>query len=760
MGTHALVGGVLNVFDQPSDSGGSGLPPSGSQGPPPDPNLLIAVDSDVTFSTRDYGGRTSYVAHHGKLGQYFRLGVEEYHVAVHFDGRRSLGEIHEQISNDGVQWSVEDVARFASELVKQKIASAHQAATEPKPDETDSGSADSDVNGNGAIDPAAPPNKPSRLQKAMQLLSLTVSQRFPLMDGHVIAQKCDRVVGPAFSRVGRLVWIVLVGSGMLVVLKHHDEFAIEIRRLFDPGIWVFLLLFWCLAKVLHEIGHAVCAYRNGVRIGKTGVMFFLLAPLAYVDVTDAWKLPKRLQRVQIALAGVYLELAVASIAAWAWWLLPIGTPRHFAAQIFLVAGPATLLVNANPLLRLDGYYVLSDLLEIPNLRMHGRAQLGQRIEWVLFGLPVGTPRMFGWRRPAATFHAICSVVFQFFWMSGLVVAVAMWARGLGIVLACFALLLWAILPLGRWIYKIWTLQPGQGFGLNLYRRRLIGYSLIIVTVLQHVSFSSSPFDRRVSVVVRFQDEQVARASADAFVTAVHVQRGDRVKSGMLLVELSQPELIVQRDQKADDILLAQQRAVQFRRRGELSRTAAEMENAESLQRQLVELNEQIAGLRVTAIRDGVITSTDPRRLLGNYAKRGQELVRVSDPREKELLAVVGREDMATYQAAVKSSSLSSVRLRGGQTFYASPAMLLPRAIEALPHPALAASVGGPVAVEPSTNPDREMQMIQPHAQSETPLDAVTSLMVHSGQVGTMTISDDRSLLTRIYDDMVASATPQ
>ncbi|MGB7344733.1 MAG: biotin/lipoyl-binding protein [Pirellulaceae bacterium] len=723
------------------------LPPSPESAAPvaESTNVYVSIGPDVTFSTRQYGDRTSYVAHHGQLGQYFRLGVEEYHVATLLDGSRTVSDVHRQITADGLDWAVEDVAKFTAELVRQKICIALADASEAESNRDDA----------NASAPRQPPVPWTH--KLTKALSLAVSQRFPLMDGQFVAKHADRVLGLAFTRFGFALWVVLVGSGLMVVFGHDDQFAHEIRRLFDPGIWVFLLVFWVLAKILHEAGHAVCAYRHQVKIGNTGIMFFLFAPLAYIDVTDAWKLRSRISRVQIALAGVYLELAVAAIAAWAWWFLPDGTARHFAAQIFLVAGPASLLVNANPLLRLDGYYVLSDLLEIPNLRMHGRAQLVQRIERILFSVPKIPARLHGWRRPVATLHALCSVVFQFFWMTGLVVAVSMWAKGLGLLIAGAACLLWALLPLARWIAKIWKLESGGRFGLNLYRRRMLGYVLVLITLGQQLSFSSSPLDRRVPVVVCFQNEQIARASADAFVESVYVQRGDRVRPGMLLLELSHPELMLQRDQKADDILMAEQRAVQMRRRGEISQAAGETENAASLKRQLAELDEQIAGLRVEAKRDGLITSTAPQRLKGVYVKKGQELIRVSDPREKELLAVVGKDDMAAYQAAAQSQSASSVRLRGGTSFRAWPTALLPRAVQSLPHPALAASVGGPVAVEPASNPNEAMQMIQPHGQSKTPLDAVTSMLIHSGQIGTMTISDDRSLLTRIYDDLIDSS---
>ena len=722
-------------------------PQAASDAPSAPPAPRIALDPQVSFSPRQYGGQTSWVANHAGLGKYFRIGQAEYRIATLLNGERSISEIHQQLIDEEIRWPPEDVAQFAAELVKQKLAIAKTDSPSDDPAATQEPPA------------ASPVSSSSLLQTLPRYLSLVISQRFPLIHGESFAKKLVGTIGPLFSIPAMIAWAILVGSSLFVVYGHFDQFSAELSRLFDAGIWIVLIAFWCFAKVIHEAGHAICAKRHGVRIGKVGIMFFLFAPLAYVDVSDAWKLKSRWKRVQIALAGVYLELAIAAIAAWVWWFLPDGMLRHLSAQLFLVAGPTTLLVNANPLLRLDGYYVVSDLLEIPNLRMHGRAQLGARIERTLFAIEGKPSRLHGWRRPAATFHAFCSVIFQFFWMGGLVFAASMWFKGLGIVIAVCAFLLWALIPLVRWCIKIWFRSPGGRFGMNTDRRRLLGYAALLSFAVQYLCTAKSPFDRRVPVVVQFQDEQIARATADAFVDAVFVHRGQRVASGMVLMELSQPELVLKREQIADDLAIAQQKAVQHRNRQEMALAASAKETAESLQRRLAELTEQIAGLNVVAQRDGVVTSTDPDRLLGRYVKTGDELVRISDPKEKELLAVVSQSDMAAYQKAIETSSESYVRLRGGITFQTSPSPLRPRARRTLPHPALSASVGGPLAVEPSADSSQPMQLIEAQMESVTPLDPLSSTIAKAGQLGTMTISDDRSLVARLYDHLMQEPQP-
>jgi putative peptide zinc metalloprotease protein len=701
--------------------------------------VRIAIDPQIVFSRRQIGGRPMFIAHHPVIGKFFQLGAEEYRAASYLDGERSLHDILQLLNIDGIDWSARELAEFISKLITAKMAN-DIASTPAFPGSTEQ------------------PQQPSQLnqwfRRLLQLLSLTISQRIPLVDGHQIASRLEKRIGPVFSPIGMLCWSVLVGSGLMIVVAGHQEFSEELRRMFDPGIWLVLLVMWVVAKVFHEAGHATAARYHGVRVGKIGIMFFFLAPLAYVDVTNAWKLRSRWSRVQIALAGVYLELGTAAFAAWAWWILPEGIARHLAAQFVLVAGPATLLVNANPLLRLDGYYVVSDLTNIPNLRMHGRRQLAGLLEQFLLKTPPIQPLLSGWRSTFAASHAACSILFQIGWMSGLIIGVSIWAKGIGIVMAVAALVLWVIVPASRWCKKVWLYEPAGRWYMNGTRKLLLFHASLVLMILQYLCTSSSPLARRVPVVVQFRNEQIARAAADAFVRDVYVTRGERVEKGALLVALEEPELLIERDHKADELKIAEVREIQFRRQGELSQSAAESENAASMRRQLAELDEQIQGLTVIAKRSGLVIGPEIDNLQGQFVRQGTELLRISDPQEKELLAAVRESDIQAYQNVVSRGAPTVVRLRGGKKLSAIPAPLRPRARRRLPHPALAATVGGPLPVEPSPNEDQQLRTTEPRLESLTPLHPIISMEIHAGQIGTMNIADDRSLVTRVYSMLV------
>ncbi|QEF99041.1 Peptidase family M50 [Stieleria maiorica] len=718
--------------------------------------VIVQVDPAVEFSSRGNQSQTVYVGKDRRTGKYYRFGAREYHAVSLMDGRRTLGEIHRQLQQDGLSWTEVDVIAFVKELVQHRLAVVLPIEKEvSRPVETaDHDAASADASATAGANATQPSTDRRKRWAGMALRGLggLLTQRFPLADGDRVAAKLLPAFGGLFSAAAMAVWTVLVVAGVGVVWSNADAFSTEVRRVFDQQLWLVLALLWCVLKIVHECGHAVCAKRHGVRVGRMGIMFFLFAPLAYVDVTDAWKLVRRRDRVQIALAGVYVELAIGAVAALIWWISPVGFAKHLAAQVFLVAGPATLLVNANPLLRLDGYYVLSDLLEIPNLRAHGRKRLGAMIECLLFRIRMPESPLVGWRRDFAAFHALCSVVFQIVWMSGLVFAVATWAKGLGILIAIIAATMWGVLPLLRWMVKMWTLAPREGWTLNFYQRRLIGICTFIALIIQFATVHSSPLARRVPVVVQFQNEQIARAPVDAFVASVFVQCGDRVQRGTLLMELEQPELVLRRDQLIDQRDVESAKAVQHRQRGELALSKVAQQNAESLDRRLAEIDEQIDTMRILATRDGKITTPATDHLLGRYVKQGEELLRVSDPQEKEIMAIVAEDNLEAYKKAAADRQVASVRLRGGVTLDAPLRDLQPSASRRLPHPALAATAGGPLAVQ-MLQPSEDYELVHPQLRSVLPLNPLTSLSVQAGQIGRLTIPDDRSLVSRLWDHL-------
>lgn len=174
--------------------------------------------------------------------------------------------------------------------------------------------------------------------------------------------------------------ICLIAITALMALIFRDDWVREIALLADGELLtngLLLLVAISATKVLHELGHALTLHVYGGRCRDIGVMFLVFAPCLYCDVSDAWMFPSKWKRIAVGVAGIAVELLLATFAFWVWWFTPIGPIHNVSLMIMLVCTANTLLLNGNPLMRYDGYYVLSDLSERPNLAAHSREQLRQ-----------------------------------------------------------------------------------------------------------------------------------------------------------------------------------------------------------------------------------------------------------------------------------------------------------------------------------------------------------------------------------------------
>ena len=141
-------------------------------------------------------------------------------------------------------------------------------------------------------------------------------------------------------------------------------------------------------KIIHEFGHGLTAKHFGGEVHEMGILFLVLTPALYCDVTDSWLLPNKWKRIWISAAGIYVECFLASIATFVWWYSTPGLLNSLAMATMFICSVNTIMFNANPLLRYDGYYVMADWLEIPNLRIKSTQFFAYLIQEKVLGLEI------------------------------------------------------------------------------------------------------------------------------------------------------------------------------------------------------------------------------------------------------------------------------------------------------------------------------------------------------------------------------------
>lgn len=216
--------------------------------------------------------------------------------------------------------------------------------------------------------------------------------RLPLVRPDAFLGRTLRYVRLLGSRPALFAYAFLLGFGVLKVLQNPEEFLGTFPSFFNLAGAFWFGVAVTLIKAAHEFAHAYVAKRLGCRVPVMGVAFMVLWPVAYSDVTDAWKLSSRADRLKISVAGVVAELGIAGLALFAWML---AAPHSMLQQIAFVVSSSsvlsTLLVNVNPAMRYDGYYILMDLLGVDNLQSRAFAMTRWFYRRFFFGIDVPPP---------------------------------------------------------------------------------------------------------------------------------------------------------------------------------------------------------------------------------------------------------------------------------------------------------------------------------------------------------------------------------
>lgn len=437
---------------------------------------------------------------------------------------------------------------------------------------------------------------------------------------------------PAVAGIIGLIGLI----GIYLVSRQWDTFSATMLHFFTARGFALYVLCVVIVKIFHELGHAYTATRYGCRVATMGVAAILLVPMLYSDTSDAWKLTSRRQRAAIGAAGMIVECAVAALAIFAWSFLDDGVGRSLA---FLMATTSLALgaaINLNPFMRFDGYYVLSDLLGIPNL--HERAfAFGQwQIRRILFGMdtPMPEPVSVARRRFLVGF-AWATWAYRFLLFLGIAVVVYhVFFKLLGLILFAFEIGWFIVLPIMRELKAWWMLHSA------VREQRRIWISAGAVGVLTAVLFV--PWSDRITLpaVLESMPHATIYAPAPGRIVELTLAEGRHVDKGAGLIALESPVLEneVALTQKRIEVEQLKSRR-QFMDQQELSKHQVTIEALKARLSQLEGLKQQQQTLSLVAPISGRVTDRAEALHVGRWINKDLPLAYVVDPAGEEVHAV-------------------------------------------------------------------------------------------------------------------------
>ncbi|MGN7614622.1 peptidase M50, partial [Magnetococcales bacterium HHB-1] len=281
--------------------------------------------------------------------------------------------------------------------------------------------------------------------------------RIPLIDPDAFLNKIAPLIRMIFSPIGAIIWVLMALIAGKTVIDHFDQVVQQAEGVLAPENLFYLYLGLVIVKILHEFGHAALCKRFGGEVHTMGVMLILLSPLPYMDASASWGFRKPWKRAMVGAAGMIVEVLVASIAVLVWANTGQGVVHSLAYNMMFVASVSTVLFNANPLLRFDGYYILSDILDIPNLSKRSNMQLRHVVEKYLFGWrasqSAAETKKSAW---ILSSFGLLSGIYRIIIFGGILLFVADKYLLLGLFMAVSGLFFWLVMPLGRLIIYLFS----------------------------------------------------------------------------------------------------------------------------------------------------------------------------------------------------------------------------------------------------------------------------------------------------------------
>lgn len=550
----------------------------------------------------------------------------------------------------------------------------------------------------------------TRLMRVLSPLAI----RFPLLDPDRLLARWYPLFRPLFGPVGAILWLCVVGWGAIMAVQHWGELTQDITdRVLAPENLLLATVVFAVLKALHEFGHACAVKAWGGEVHEMGIMLLVLFPIPYVDASAASAFPEKRHRMVVGAAGMLVEMFLASIALFFWLNVEPGLTRALAFNAIWISGVSTLLFNANPLLRFDGYYIFSDWLGIPNLYQRATQFMGALAERRLFRmdtpLPDATPRERAW----LIFYGIGSFLYRLFISLSIALFIAAQYFLIGVVLAIWAVVAALVLPVVRLIaYLAWHPR------LRRHRTRAaLTTAVVAAAVFAVVFLVPLPVWTNAQGVTWMPERSAVRAGVDGHVVRVIAQPGARVRRGEPLIEIADPVIAPQ-----VRVLEAQNAELEARYQAERQQSQARarqtLDQIESVAASLRRMRERAAELIVRSPDDGVFIVPSPQDLPERFVRHGEHM------------GYVIAEARSTARVLVPQGSIDLVRSRTRQVraklaenlegvIAARVLREVPGASDRLPSPALSQAGGGEVALDPQAQ--RDIKALQTHFEFEIEL---------------------------------------
>ncbi|MFC5741294.1 peptidase M50 [Dyella tabacisoli] len=625
-----------------------------------------------------FRGKPWYVVQDQSGGRVYRLSAAAYAFIAGMDGQHTVQALWERANGSEVRDACTQ-PEVVDLLVQLHAADLLQT----------------DVAPDSAL--ALDRHRRKRTETLKQWLMNPMSLKLPLLNPDRFLTRLSPYVSWCFGPVGALLWLVVMLPALFLAAQHWSELTHNLSdRVLSSSNLLVMLAVYPVVKLLHELGHGFAVKRWGGAVRELGLMFLIFAPVPYVEASSSSAFASKYQRAAVAATGMLVELFLSALALQVWLLAEPGVLRAVAFNVMIIGGVSTLMVNGNPLLRYDGYYILSDLIEMPNLAQRGQAWWTYLMDRYAFGAtdavaPDETPAERRWLvlyTPLAWCYRTFVTVSVIFLVAGKFFIA-------GVLMACWSAFSLIATPLRKGWKHLASSPVLQRCRTRAMRRTAVALLCTLVLLL----LVPLPLRTRAEGVVWLPDHAMLHNGESGFFARWMVEPGSEVKRGQPLYLLDNPtlraELAVDRA-KAEEAQ-ARYDAEHFSDPVKAAVSGRQLDEAREVLHQAEVRIERLAGYAQTDGRLIVATAQD---MPGHYYKKGELLGYVLQDHELLVRVVVQQDDIDLVHQRLSGVSL---RLADSlaQTHTSRVVREFPSGVDELPTAALGLNGGGTIPTSPN-----------------------------------------------------------
>jgi putative peptide zinc metalloprotease protein len=612
-------------------------------------HLVVKLRPDLVVQPQFYEGMTHYVVKDPLALKYFRFKIEEYYLLEQFDGKQTLQEVKKAFERKyrPQTISIEDLTRFVAQLHEAGIIhidSGEQAKVLIRR------------------------RKKNRWRKVWAFLANILFIKIPIIDPERLLTRMYPYFRWIFTRTFVTLSTCSMVLALCLVVSQWKTFYDKLPDFQSFFNWWTIMSFWvCLAcvKIIHEFGHGLTAKHYGGEVHEMGILFLVLTPALYCDVTDSWLLPNKWKRIWISAAGIYVECFLASVATFVWWYSTPGLLNSLAMATMFICSVNTIMFNANPLLRYDGYYVMADWLEIPNLRIKSTQFFAYLIQEKVLGLEIPVQSyMPKSRRWLFVTYSVASYIYRWFVTFAILWFLSQVLKPYKLESVSYLLATGALVPLlGMPVYQIGKFLRTPGRMRKVKKARAAAYAAAAIAIVCGILLIPTPLRIDGTLVLKLAKPEEVYTEVEGQLVELNVKDGDWIKKDTVIAKLANPSKEREFEERQQDHDIAWHKALWYRTSAEREHRAQSRQQEEfaaKMEVSMAKVSDQLGKLTLIANRDGRVVGSPHQETVGQWIKPGKPFCEVGDPYKLEAHLIVDQSDILL----LKPGAIAWIKING------------------------------------------------------------------------------------------------